>query len=256
MMRNSICGGSMPVIDPVTQKKNIKYFLDVKIISRNSKIYSTLLVLSLFEPMLLQFLPWWKTELSIAAEFPTLGIMSMVFGFKFTQLLVTFGGQVCILLAQKGHYNSTFGAIAILNVAFTSLTLAMKGFEMVVKRGILKGSTMSDDCEAARKASGIEGESSNSITNKIDESAIELGSIYGENPMHAPSTIERMSASAANTSTTAEDTSSLLVSIQATMQEQTRRLDKQDLLLHELRSRGETNAAETPAPITLDNQTL
>ena len=107
----------MPVINPATKKKNIKYYLDEGVISLNSKVYSALLVLSLFEPMLLQFLPWWKTELSEVADFPTIEIMTMVFGFKAAQLLVTFGAQVAILIIV-GHYDSTFGVIAILNIIF------------------------------------------------------------------------------------------------------------------------------------------
>ena len=74
MMRKSIFGGDVSVIDPRTGKKNIKYYLDVEMVSRNSKVYSMLLVFALFEPMLLQFLPWWKTGLSELAEFPTLPI--------------------------------------------------------------------------------------------------------------------------------------------------------------------------------------
>ena len=70
-------------------------------------MYSALLILSLFEPMLLQFLPWWKTELSEVAEFPTIEFMTMVFGFKVAPLLVTFGAQVAILV-MVGHYDNTF----------------------------------------------------------------------------------------------------------------------------------------------------
>ena len=44
-------------------------------------------------------------------------IMTMVFVFKAGQLLVIFGAQVAIMVVVD-HYNSTFGIIAILNIAF------------------------------------------------------------------------------------------------------------------------------------------
>ena len=178
-MRNSIFGGKLPVINPATKKKNIKYYLDEGVISLNSRVYSALLVLSLFEPMLLQFLPWWKTELSEVADFPTIEIMTMVFGFKAAQLLVTFGAQVAILIIV-GHYDSTFGIIAILNIIFSLITLSMRGWDMVVKRGILRNSAKSDDCEAARRALGIDHASTSSVT---DNTRLELGTIYTENPL-------------------------------------------------------------------------
>ena len=105
--------------------------------------------------MLLQFLPWWKTELSEVAEFPTIEIITMVFGFKVAQLFATFGAQVAIVVIV-GHYDSMFGIIAILNFGFSLLTLFMRGWDMVVKRGILRNPVESDDCEAARSAFGID----------------------------------------------------------------------------------------------------
>ena len=154
VIRNSIFGRKKPVVDPRTGKKNIKYYLDVEVISLNHEVYAMLLVFSLFEPTLLQFLPWYQTELSRAAEYPTLRIMRLTYGFKACQLLVTFVGQVMIL-AMVSHYNSTFGIVAILNIVFTLFTFLMKSFEMIVKWGILRGSPMSDDCEAAQKAARI-----------------------------------------------------------------------------------------------------
>ena len=60
--------------------------------------------------MLLQFLPWSITEFGEVAAFSRIEIMTMVFGFKAAQLLVTFGAQVSILIIVS-HYNSTFGII-------------------------------------------------------------------------------------------------------------------------------------------------
>ena len=114
------------------------------------------------------------------AEFPTIEIMTMVFGFKAAQLLVTFGAQVAILTIV-GHYDSTFGIIAILNIIFSLITLFMRGWDMVVKRGILRNSAKSDDCEAARRASSIDRASTSPVT---DNTRLELGTIYTENPLH------------------------------------------------------------------------
>ena len=97
----------------------------------------------------------WKTELSEVADFPTIEMMTMVFAFKTAQLLVTFHAQVSILVIV-GHYDSTFGIIAILNIGFSLLTLFVRGWDMIVKRGILRNSAKSDDCEAARRALGVD----------------------------------------------------------------------------------------------------
>ena len=51
---------------------------------------------------------------------------------------------------------------------------------MIVKRGILRNSAKSDDCDAARRALGIDHASTSSVT---DNTRLELGTIYTENPL-------------------------------------------------------------------------
>jgi hypothetical protein len=118
------------------------------------------IVLGLFEPPLLAFLPWYRTDFSEAAQFPTLGIMRLCYGFKVLQLVVTLTAQVGLLVLQThsaAGTDNTAGAIIILNVTFTCVNAAFKGFEMFLKSSVLRGTTKSNDCEAARRASGLEG---------------------------------------------------------------------------------------------------
>ena len=221
-MRNSIFGGDTPMIDPISGKKNIKYYLDEGVISLNSKVYSALLVLSLFEPTLLQFLPWWKTELSEVAEFPTLDIMTMVFGFKVAQLFVTFGAQVAILVIV-GHYDNTFGILAILNITFSLLTLFFRGWDMAVKHGVLRNTAKSDDCDAARQAAGTERAPSPSA---VVDSNVELGTLYTENPLHGQLMVP-------NNHLDVGDSDTLLTSIQVTVQEQKQRVDQYEIVVNQ-----------------------
>ena len=183
--------------------------------------------------MLLQFLPWWKTELSEVADFPTIEIMTMVFGFKAAQLLVTFGAQVAILIIV-GHYDSTFGIIAILNIIFSLITLFMRGWDMVVKRGILRNSAKSDDCEAARRALSIDHASSSSMT---DNTRLELGTMYTENPLHEGQSV------LPNSRHDAGDTDSFLtrrVELQEQrVQEQEQRAQQQEQTINECSRRTE-----------------
>ena len=52
---------------------------------------------------------------------------------------------------------------------------------MIVKRGILRNSAKSDDCDAARRALGIDRASTSSVNGNT---RLELGTIYTENPLH------------------------------------------------------------------------
>ena len=118
MMKQTIFGGQQPLID-ANGNKTIKYYLDVVVITKNSRVYSFLLLLSLVEPTLLQFMPWYATDLCAAADFPTLNYMKQVFGFKVAQLSMTFIGQVGILAVQANNLDNTFGAVVVLNVIFS-----------------------------------------------------------------------------------------------------------------------------------------
>ena len=150
----------------------------------------------------------------------------MVFGFKAAQLLVTFGAQVAILIIVD-HYDSTFGIIAILNIIFSLITLFMRGWDMVVKRGILRNSAKSDDCEAARRALGIDHASTSSVT---DNTRLELGTIYTENPL-----LEGQSV-LPNSRHDAGDTDSLLT---RRVEQQEQRVQEQEQTIHEYSRRTE-----------------
>ena len=60
------------------------------------------------------------------------------------------------ILVIVGHYDNTFGILAILNITFSLLTLFFRGWDMAVKNGVLRNTAKSDDCDAARQAAGTE----------------------------------------------------------------------------------------------------
>jgi hypothetical protein len=158
LMYAIFCGGEASVDEQ--GRRTFKYYLDTTVVTKNTKIYVGVIVLGLFEPPLLAFLPWYRTEFSEAAQFPTLGIMRLCYGFKVLQLVVTLTAQVGLLVLQvhsaEGTDN-TAGTIIILNVTFTCINAVFKGFEMFLKSSVLRGTTKSNDCEAARRESGLEG---------------------------------------------------------------------------------------------------
>ena len=149
----------------------------------------------------------------------------MVFGFKVAQLFATFGAQVAIVVIV-GHYDSMFGIIAILNFGFSLLTLFMRGWDMVVKRGILRNSAKSDDCEAARRALSIDRASTPSATSDVN---LELGPTpnFTENPLFQGQSV------VPNNHRDAGDSDSLLISMQATILQQAQRVDQQEQRLQE-----------------------
>ena len=158
LMYAIFCGGEEDVDAQGT--RTFRYYLDTNVVTKNAKIYLGVIVLGLFEPPLLAFLPWYRTDFSEAAQFPTLGIMRLCYGFKVLQLVVTLTAQVGLLVLQThsaAGTDNTAGTIIILNVTFTCVNAAFKGFEMFLKSSVLRGTTKSNDCEAARRASGLEG---------------------------------------------------------------------------------------------------
>lgn len=91
---------SLPSVDSETQTKTFRYFLDIKVTFEYSKPYAVLLLLACLEPPLLSFLPWFQSEFSNVALFPTMGLLRACYTFKFLQLIVTFTGQLMILSYQ------------------------------------------------------------------------------------------------------------------------------------------------------------
>ena len=91
---------------------------------------------------------------------------------------------------------------------------------MIVKRGILRNSAKSDDCDAARRALGIDHASTSSVT---DNTRLELGTIYTENPLHEGQSV------VPNSRHDAGDTDSLL----------TRRVEQQEQRAQEQEKRAQ-----------------
>ena len=163
--------------------------------------------------------------MSEVAEFPTLDIMTMVFGFKAAQLFVTFGAQVAILVIV-GHYDNTFGILAILNITFSLRTLFFRGWDMAVKHGVLRNTAKSDDCDAARQAAGTERAPSPSA---VVDNNVELGTLYTENPLHGGQAV------VPNSHVDAGDSDTLLASMQAKVEEQVQRAQQQDTTMGQMR---------------------
>ncbi len=117
-----------------------------------SKMYTGLLFLSIFEPPLLSFLPWYASEFSRASFFPTLSLLRLCFLVKLLQLLVTFIAQILVLAYQYAHAtasNDGFVVLIYLNVCLSFLTFVLKIVEGAVKRGVLAGSALSEESEGA-----------------------------------------------------------------------------------------------------------
>jgi hypothetical protein len=144
-------GKYVDLVDATTGKKALKYYINVDLIVANSRLYVAMLALAIFEPTLLAFLPWYDTEMSQIAHFPTITIMRQVYVFEVLQLLVTLAAQLGIIFHTQGD-GGTFGIVAIMNVVFTGLMLCLKGFDMLLKWGALRGASKNTDCEAAQKA--------------------------------------------------------------------------------------------------------
>ena len=89
--------------------------------------------------------------MSRAARFPTVKFMKRVYLFEVLQLIVTLAAQLCIVFQTQGD-GGTFGIIVIMNVAFSVIMLGVKGFDMFLKWGLLRGAAKDEDCEAAQKA--------------------------------------------------------------------------------------------------------
>jgi uncharacterized membrane protein len=96
-------------------------------------------------------LPWYDTDISRIARFPTLEFMKRVYLFEILQLMVTLAAQLGIVFQTQGD-GGTFGIIVIMNVAFSVIMLGVKGFDMFLKWGLLRGAAKDEDCEAAQKA--------------------------------------------------------------------------------------------------------
>jgi hypothetical protein len=144
-------GKYVDLVDATTGKKALKYYINVDVIVANSKLYVVMLALAIFEPTLLAFLPWYDTEMSQIARFPTIAVMKQVYFFEVLQLLVTLAAQLGIIFHTQGD-GGTFGIVAIMNVVFSGLMLCLKGFDMFLKWGVLRGASKNTDCDAAQKA--------------------------------------------------------------------------------------------------------
>jgi hypothetical protein len=175
---------SSKLVDESTGEKTFKYYLDVDTVTKNTKTYMMVIVLGLFEPPLLAFLPWYESEFSVASGFPSLRLMRLCQFFKVLQLVVTLVAQVGLLMAQRGYTDNTAGTIIILNVTFTCVAASIKGFEMFLKSSVLMGAAKSDDSETAKTRSSFSatssaGEGEGKATDGGGVSTIE----YMSNPM-------------------------------------------------------------------------
>ena len=90
---------------------------------------------------------------------------------------------------------------------------------MTVKRGILTNTTMSTDCEAAKKAAGVQ---QHSFEPSVANGGLELGEAFTENPLF------KGCKTLPNESLGAGDADTLLTSIQATIQEYEQRAQEQE----------------------------
>merc|ERR1711871_836731 len=189
---------SAPLIDEESENKRSKYYVHTPLLFSNSKIYAFLLLLSLFEPPLISFLPWYMSNFAKVAFFPTLRHLRICLLVKFVQIVVTSVAQSMILDFQKDTTDSAFLALLYLNIMFSGLTFVFRASEIVLKWGVLTGSDLSNDVSEARQGHEIDRGSC---------SDLEIGTIYTDNPMHG----ERQMDSVVNSSVHTSDESLLLL---------------------------------------------
>jgi hypothetical protein len=187
-------GSKVPLVDETTGKKALKYYINGDVIVANSKLYVAVLTLAVIEPTLLAFLPWYDTDMSRIARFPTLEFMKRVYLFEILQLMVTLAAQLGIVFQTQGD-GGTFGIIVIMNVAFSVIMLGVKGFDMFLKWGLLRGAAKDEDCEAAQKAwkkiqKERSGDTGVELSNVYDDAeatadgAPKRDTLFMSNPMH------------------------------------------------------------------------
>ena len=138
MVGYQLMRSNVPLIDSGSGTRSLRYYVHKKKIFMGSKIYTGLMFLSLFEPPLLSFLPWFASEFAKASFFPTLGTLRLTFLVKLLQLLVTFVAQILVIYYQYTNFsktnNDSFVALIYLNVCLSSLTFVLKIVEGSVKR--------------------------------------------------------------------------------------------------------------------------
>jgi hypothetical protein len=132
-------------------------------------------------------MPWYSTEMSRAAKYPTLSFLKMNYLFEILQLSVTLAAQLGIILSTEGQGTGTFTAIVVMNVAYSSLMLCLKIVDMYLKWSLLRGAAKSEDCPAAqeawKKASGTVGagagdKDSGADSGDASSSSLEMGTLH------------------------------------------------------------------------------
>lgn len=208
MVAYSLTRSTKPHVDPQSGAKSLQYYVETKKIFMSSKIYTALCILALFDPLLLSFLPWYSSSFSDVSLFPTLSNMKMCLFVKLLQLLLTFVSQIMVAVYDEHQRtDSNFKALLYLNLALSGLTFLVKMAEACMKRGLLAGSGLSEESEAADEAAreqpvlkegeiassqgGAENETSTMFVELADiypitEDAISTndGLLMEENPMH------------------------------------------------------------------------
>ena len=213
-----------PLIDPENGEMALRYYVESKKLFKSSKIYTVLFILAFFDPLLLSFLPWYNSSFSEASFFPTLSNMKMCLSIKLLQLLVTFVAQIMVIMYDEHQRTGkNFRALLYLNLALSGLVFFVKMFEAYMRRGVLAGSRLSEESEAANEAAreqsvltqegdvSSSGETSNAALPRMS-AIVELGDIYPsgpgrdtipmgnrstlmeENPMHTAIVIEQADA--------------------------------------------------------------
>jgi hypothetical protein len=174
-----------------TSSKSMKYYVDAQMVYKNSKMYTVLLVIGCVEPPMLSFLPWWSSPYADVANYPTPGFMKMVVLFKILQLSITFVAQVMLLLlsqkTESTQADDALLALLVINVTLSALSFVVKIVELRLRWGVLSGSNLSVESDAANAAAegAAPGASEGAVTTVDDIAAdgIELGET-SSSPIH------------------------------------------------------------------------
>ena len=110
-----------------------------------SKLYACLVFCCLFDPDLIAFFPWLKSDFSWRTRYPNLYMFRVCLVAKTLQLVLTLSGQIGASLDFSGQ----FLIFVVLSIGITSLLLVLRVVEAVLKWPVIVGScTLSIESDA------------------------------------------------------------------------------------------------------------
>lgn len=106
---------------------------------QSSKAYGLLMSMTLFEARLLVHFPWMQGSFIRLSGYPTLNLLRLSRGSNVLQIAAIFVGQLGILINQHDTQDSSFFAVLVLNIVFSSAKLLLSLLEIALQLNVLAG---------------------------------------------------------------------------------------------------------------------